>query len=407
MPEMRQLTTAEIDKSLDLSEFAFQYKLSPAERESKRARTKAEHVWGCFEDGHLASKMTILPLESVIQGKTFAMGGIASVATWPEYRHNGFVKRLLTHGLRVMKEAGQTISYLVPFSFAYYRKYGWEYITDYKKYTINVHQLPRHLATSGTIVRKSKADYSILKPIYDAYALRYNGMLKRSDDWWQHNVLRGEKTIAVYFDVTQKPRGYMLYTVKNEEMAIDELIALDEDARRGLWQFISHHDSMVMKVCLEAASDDLLPFWLPEPRIKQEVVPHFMGRIVDVAAFIAQYPFNAIGKVSNLTLNVDDPCAPWNDAVFSIAIDECGKAHVVRVTGQEEGNPKENNALDGAKSERDAQLHTSIQALTALLLGDRRADDLYETGRLHGDAEAVQCLAQLVPHKTSYCMDSY
>ncbi|TKH33755.1 GNAT family N-acetyltransferase, partial [Paenibacillus polymyxa] len=38
----------------------------------------------------------------------------------------GMVSRLLTHALEEMKTAGQSLSFLHPFSFAFYRKFGWE-----------------------------------------------------------------------------------------------------------------------------------------------------------------------------------------------------------------------------------------------------------------------------------------
>ncbi len=52
------------------------------------------------------------------------MGGVAGVATYPEYRRSGYVKELLQHSLQTMKKDGYTVSMLHPFAVSFYRKYG-------------------------------------------------------------------------------------------------------------------------------------------------------------------------------------------------------------------------------------------------------------------------------------------
>src|SRR4051812_5295884 len=99
-----------------LSEFAFQFKLPPERKESHRLTFRPEENWGAFDErGMLLSGLMLLPLETWIQGKKLAMGGIAGVATWPEARRQGCVSKLLVHSLNTMREAGQTISMLAPF----------------------------------------------------------------------------------------------------------------------------------------------------------------------------------------------------------------------------------------------------------------------------------------------------
>lgn len=72
-----------------------------------------------MEDGEVAAKAHLIPFEIYLEGEPLRMGGIGSVATYPEYRRQGYVKGLLTHLLAVMKEEGQTVSMLHPFSVSF------------------------------------------------------------------------------------------------------------------------------------------------------------------------------------------------------------------------------------------------------------------------------------------------
>ncbi len=80
---------------------------------------------------------------------------------------------------------------------------------------------------------------------------------------------------------------------------------------------------MIDKLIVNAPSDDRLPFLLDNPRVKQELVPYFMARIVDAASFLEKYPF-ASGTESTLLLDVSDAHAEWNNRMFEVKIDESG-----------------------------------------------------------------------------------
>ena len=245
--ELRQLRHEEFKDSMDLSFFAFQFQLEEQQLIDWEKGFKPEQTWAFFEEGSLAAKMSILPLNTYIGGKAFAMGGIAGVATWPEYRRQGLVAKLLEHGLRLMKTNGQSISFLHPFAFEFYRKYGWETFVEHKKYIIETSHLPKRKSYPGTMKRIGK-DWEILDRLYQAYAMKYNGTLVRSQDWWKHNILQGkESQTAVYYDEQKQAQGYLIYHVKDQEMTIHEMVYLNEMAADALWSFIGNHDSMILR----------------------------------------------------------------------------------------------------------------------------------------------------------------
>ncbi|WP_338147597.1 GNAT family N-acetyltransferase, partial [Lysinibacillus fusiformis] len=57
------------------------------------------------------------------------------VATYPEYRQQGIIKRLMIEALQKMRDNGQTISVLAPFFVSFYRHFGWELFFEKLHYT--------------------------------------------------------------------------------------------------------------------------------------------------------------------------------------------------------------------------------------------------------------------------------
>nr|WP_154896985.1 GNAT family N-acetyltransferase [Paenibacillus xylanexedens] len=390
--EIRKLTAEDFESSIALSQYAFQYVLSEERKERQRLRFASQDIWGVYEEAELGAKLHIIPFQTYIHGRAFEMGGIAGVATWPEYRRKGWVAGLLNHALEEMNRNKQSISFLHPFSFAFYRKYGWETYIEFKKYKVPTAHLPAKKTTPGTI-RRGDPGLAILKEVYSAYAERYNGTLVRDDSWWENSVLTdGTSQKAVYLDGAGQAQGYLLYEVKERKFAIDEIVYLNEEARQALWTFIANHDSMIEEVTLQAPASDTLAFQLDNPRIQQEIVPYFMARIVSVEQFISQYPFASQDSPVQINLQVEDAHAPWNEGVWQLNVAMNGTASIWKTSEA---------VLE------DQTLKVSIQALTAMLMGYRRPSEMAQIGRIHGPAEVIHALEKAIPERETYLLDFF
>lgn len=389
--EIRQLHPEEFDDSMNLSEYAFQYKLPSEKRAKAKERFKPERVWGAFEEGNLEAKLTLLPLQVYIQGRVVPMGGIAGVATWPENRRQGHVAKLLTHTLETMNKAGQTLSFLHPFLIPFYRKFGFEIYCEYKKYTIPVAKFPKKTDIEGK-VRRNVEDIEILDHLYNKFAMRYNGTLKRDNDWWKNSVLDDEGQNAVFYSALGVPEGYVLYRVENRELVIDEFIYMNEQARQGLWTFLANHDSMVTGAKLKLVpSDDILPFLLPDPRIEQENYPYFMGRIVNAKALIESYTFREHSSGKKQVIRIEDKYAPWNHGLWEWSISTEGAGTFTQ--------------LDEERTEAD--LSCDIGTLTALMLGYKRPAEMARYGRLTGKQAALDWLEEIIPQAQTALFDYF
>ena len=388
---IRRLTEHEIDESIKLSSFAFQYRVSPEDMERRRKMQQPDRIWGYFVDGRLAAKAAVLPLRIWLNGRSVPMGGVAGVATWPEYRRQGLVRQLLQHVLGEMRNEGVSVSFLHPFSIPFYRKYGWEVTAD-----AAVLELPPAkcggFAMQGNMRRIDRPleELPLLRDLYGRYAARFNTMLDRDASWWEQRVLIDDRLCYCYENASGEPQGFMLFTLRERLMHITEWICLTREAREGMLHFIANHDSMADKVQLKVSANDRLPFLLSDPRFTQTRTPHCMGRIVDVQAFVNNYAFRP-GDPTRLRLRIADEAAPWNDGDFLLTIDEDG-------TGK----------LEPAATGIDApKLACHIRALSAVLLGDQRPVPLYEDGLYTGDAAAAEAFEARIPSTPTNLIDFF
>lgn len=423
MDGIKQISKQDALDAIALSSFAFQLDWSEEYIAKRAAELVPDEHWGYYEKGELAAKLRIIPLSSLFYGRAFKMGGIASVATWPQYRRKGMVAKLLTHALKVMKDNGQTVSMLHPFSYAFYRKYGWEMNTEYKRYTLGSHLLRPISDEGGTMERlkNPKEEWPLLNELYMKHAVQYNGMLYRDEAGWKHVVADEKRMAYVFYNEEKKLEGYLIYHIESQELRVKEIIFISEAARRKMWNFLCSHDSMVGKVTIVVARDDQLPFLLHEPTIQQEIVPYSMARIVDVKGFMEQVPFlpSSFGEereVRKFTISIKDKQADWNDGVFEVVIDEAGKATVRKVSGESDvdsecgaqGGNRDRVNEDGKADVSDvSDVSCDIQTFSAIMTGYQRPLDAYRYNRLFGDRQKIKLWDDALSQRHVHLLDFF
>ena len=157
-----------------------------------------------------------------------------------------------------------------------------------------------------------------VEKLYEAFAERFSCMLVREKNWWFQAVY-DDLTLAIYYDENKKAAGYMLYKIENYKMTVEEFVSLHNEARNGLWNFICQHDSMIKELEMTVSENEQLLYTLQEPRVKTEIKPYFMGRIVDVEQFLKQYELNWNNVQQEVILHITDSFAPWNNVSVRLA----------------------------------------------------------------------------------------
>lgn len=370
----------------ELSELGWQ------EKEIIRAKyptmEKAD-VIGWFDRENLISQVAVYPMKVRVFSQTYDMGGLTGVGTYPEYSNQGLMHKLLEQALRNMRQRGQFISYLYPYSVPYYRRKGWEIISDKISYEIQDYQLPKNRQVSGD-VRRVDIDSEDLKRAYESFAMHTHGAVLRDELAWNEYWLWDSDDImaAIYYNEDDIPDGYVIYWIADDVFRVKDMIFNNEQARTGLWNFIAAHFSMIDKVVGDTYTDEPLAFLLEDAGIKEVISPYYMARIVDFPEFISRYPFKPHSQDREWRFYLSDPVMDCNQGAFRLRISRDGRGEAEKIHG------RCGDSID-------------IQTMTTMLMGYKRPDYLARIGRLRAEEETIDMLEDSIEQQTPYVSDYF
>ncbi|MDD2646307.1 MAG: GNAT family N-acetyltransferase [Bacteroides sp.] len=388
-----------IDQFNELLRYVFQVTNSELEEsgyedgeiiKAKRPILQNAEVFGWFNKDQLVSQICIYPCQVNIHGKIFQMGGITGVGTYPEYTNMGLMSDLIRRSLEKMKESQQLVSYLYPYSIPYYRRKGWEIMSDHITFKIKDTQIPDYNKIKGFVEREDVDHPDVLK-VYDQFAHSNHGALVRSqlewEEYWRWDN-EEERIAAIYYNMKGEPTGYLFYWISDDIFHIMDMVYLNQEARKGLWNFVKAHDSMIDEVQGHIYKNETLAFLLDDSQITETIEPYFMARIVDVEDFLLEYPFRELETIKPFHFVISDPLAKWNEGIFSIHANKKGK---VQVSREKIGKP----------------VTIDIQTLTCMLLSYRRPYYLHKIERLKTDSETLGYLQRIIPNEQPYFGDYF
>lgn len=396
--KLRRVTLEDIDQYNELLRYVFQvtgdeitdsgYEDENEIIRAKRPILKYANVFGWFNDAELVSQIAVYPCEVNIHGTIYLMGGVTGVGTYPEYAGRGLMRELISSALKSMREEGQYISYLYPYSIPLYRRKGWEIISDTMTYTLKDTQLPQIVPVTGYVERLDIDEPDVLA-VYDQFARATHGAMIRGDlqwaEYWRWEN-EEERTAAVYYDEHDAPIGVCFYWLENEVFHIKEMVYLNQEARVGLWNFITAHFSMIDTVEGKNFSGEPIAFGLEDSDIVETIQPYYMARIVDVKEFLMRYPFIE-AQQKPITLEILDPVAPWNQGIHTLSF--------------------LNGNLSISDQPCDHHVLMDIGTLTTLMMGYRSVTQLARAGRIKGSRDALRILKAYAIHEKAYFSDYF
>lgn len=394
---IRPVEEKDVDQFNELLSYVFQITESDIEEsgyESKREMIKSKRpilelskVFGWFNGDQLVSQIAVYPCEVNIHGTLYKMGGVTGVGTYPEYAGHGLMKDLIKLALETMRADQQWISYLYPYNVPYYRRKGWEMMSDKLTFKIRDTQLPKTVEVPGIVERKEVDDPDVFT-VYNQFSRENHGALQRTafhwEEYWRYEN-EESRTAAVYYNKSGHPTGVLFYWVAEEVFHVKEMFYLNQEARNGLWNFISAHFSMVYWVKGDIYKNEPLAFLLEDSQIKETIEPYYMARIVDVTEFLKKFPFKAFDQPFHFV--VSDPVAEWNNGIFGL---NYAKGEVI-VSNDPIGKV----------------VQLDIQTLTCVLMNYRRPAYLARIERLHTDSDTLQLLETIIPDMEAYFGDYF
>ncbi|MEG1277030.1 MAG: GNAT family N-acetyltransferase [Cellulosilyticaceae bacterium] len=357
--------------------------------QAKRPVLQKADVLGWFDKEKLVSQLAVYPMKVNIHGEIYEMGGVTGVATYPEYSNYGLMHELMKQSLKDMRARKQTVSYLFPYSIPYYRRKGWEIISDIMTFTIKDTQLPKLIEVPG-MVERVNLDHKDLRETHNRFTARRHGTLIRDElaweEYWRWEV--EEIIAAIYYDEAHIPQGYITYWITEDIFHMKEMVYLNEEARKGIWNYVSAHFSMITDVKGATHTNESLAFLLEDSEIEEMIRPFFMARIVDVEEFIKKFPFTDQLAKNKFTFVVEDSLLEWNKGEFAVQWNEAGEVNISReVIGD--------------------TIKLDIRTLTTMLFSYRRPTYLARIGRLNAKPETVKLLEWLIPLEQPYFSDYF
>lgn len=327
-------------------------------------------AFGVWDDEGFQAQVVILGFSSHMGSEVMPMGGIAGVACMPAARGRGYVRAAMVRALEHMREAGQAISTLFPFSFDYYRQLGWEWVGVERRYSVASQALKPAAETEACRPARVN-DRPAIVDAYRRFSRRYRGMLDRDERQW--NKLLDDSpdryTSTYVYEHSGRIEGYLTYSGGSGDCTdLEEFICLKPGARRGLLGLLRRMNMQTRRFAWSAPDDDGLWSDLCHHSTDSRIAPVTQARVVDVAAALGSWKPRA-DAAGAFRVHIADEQAPWNDGVWQ-----------VEFTGE---------GIGVRKTDDEPQIHMDIQAFSQAFFGSPNADALRANERLAVEDETA------------------
>lgn len=347
-------------------------------------------AYGEFDAQQLTSQVTQIPFQVNWGEQLLNANGIGNVSSYPEYRGDGAASRIMMVALQEAYERGDILSYLAPFSYGFYGRFGYAQAFDRLHLSWSAEHFPQGKRRGGTITRMAFDEaQALMDAVYERAPQMKRGGIERENWWWDYYFMMKtpHTQVAIYRDDDHETQGYVMYEFVGETFKIREWDTLTTDALLSTTRFIGSHAGAFSRFEYEAPVSDLneLPVLqlMPEPQYEARVVPYMQARIVNLPAFVQALD---IMLPTEVVFNVTDETAPWNGGRFELRGGE-----LTRVVQSEAP------AITG-----------SIQAFTQWLMGYRSLDNLLLTGDLTtADAKTFSLLQAQLPKQKPVLADYF
>lgn len=319
--ELREITDSELQEAFLLSAQAF----GNGARDDNGGPSRLNNPnrlpvtsYGLWDTGGLQAKVAVIHYNQHFGPDCiFPMGGIGGVACLPASRGRGYAGILLRHALEKMRENGEFVSALFPFSWEFYGRLGWAWVGKKNDYVVPTRVLAADRETDH--VRAATAtDRAAIQECYTVWAGRYRGLMQRDVKLWNRVLDDGEKEYVYTFLYAPdgKVEGYLTFKgLKDKKTPLREFIALTPRAQRALLGLLRRHEMQVEKFAWSAPEDDTLWHQRYHWDIKTHTEPVTMARVVDVKAALEAWKPNA-GAEGKVILRIQDDTAAWNTGTW-------------------------------------------------------------------------------------------
>lgn len=254
------------------------------------------------DDGRRASWGQAFLTKIFVNGAEVNALRVAGVGTAPEYRRLGLVREYMRRVFGFAEETESLVSLLHPFSFSFYRKFGYERAGDHRILEFPIKALDfapffRDMTPCADIALRKD-----LSTVYNRFARTRNLMSPRSAHYSYPFDRKGQKT-CIWYDEMKQPAAYMIYETESRfetnrmvdgRLNVHEMGYADREGLLRLFGFMRMFEGQLDRVrLLNCAMAPEVEFMLRHyAHTSVSVVPDLMARIHDVGGLLSavRYP---------------------------------------------------------------------------------------------------------------------
>ncbi|MCF3960497.1 GNAT family N-acetyltransferase [Streptomyces fuscigenes] len=383
----------------------------PEEVAARLAGTDLRRTWGAFDGGRCVATYRSFSQELTVPGgAVVAADAVSAVTVTPSHRGQGLLRRMITTDLGEARDRGEVVANLVAAEYGIYGRFGFGRASRTARWTIDVPRtgLDRRRWTppeeggrieliDGAELRKEGPEF------HDRWRVLQPGAIDRDERWWRVNTGAEESGTpftepfhAVYRSPEGRVEGLATYTVEGKWndgkqpaniVSVRRLTATSPAVEGALWRFLCSLDWVVEVTAGQRSPDDLLPYYLPDPRAARLVgtADYLWVRVLDTVRALEARTYGVPGT---LVLDVRD------DA------------------GVASGRYVLESTPDGAScapTSRAADLVLGAGALGSLYLGDETPTRLAALGVLTEERPGALARAEALFHtpRRPWCPDMF
>ncbi|MEW2549035.1 GNAT family N-acetyltransferase [Streptomyces sp. NPDC047002] len=298
--------------------------------EARLAQADLTRTQGAFDgDRCVATYRSFRQELTVPGGAAVAVDAVSGVTVTASHRGRGLLKQMITRDLAAARERGEVLADLVAAEHRIYGRFGFGRATRTASWTIDVPRTgldPRRWAPHEEGARIDLVDGAEVRKLGPAFHDRWRvlqpGAIDLDERWWRVSTgaepsdgdRRPEAFHAVYRSAAGVIEGQATYTVDGKwsdakqpanSVTVGRLSATSAAVERALWRFLCSLDWVVEVRTGRRAPDDLMPYYLPDPRAArvQGVADFLWVRILDTARALEARTYGVPGA---LVLDVRD-----------------------------------------------------------------------------------------------------
>ena len=356
-----------------------------------------ERIWGAFDDnGKMCSSMHVHDFTIRYDGHDVGMGGVGGVATLPECRKGGYIRKIFESCLPEMLESGKVFSFLYPFSFKFYRKFGYEICYTPNKVRVPVSFFQSYPYPDNIELFIPGGHTRDFAEVYETFSRGLNLACARDEAAWER-MLEKDPFITRHYaylhkDENGNPDAYLMFKTDEghgddgNSINVKELAWATPGALHAMFGFIGGLSPQFESFRWNAPRNVNLFSLFPESyEINAQLPANGMNRVVNVQK---AFELMKAPKINgSAVIGVNDAFLPQNTGVYALEWENGVMRRVKR-------------------ADKPADLEIDVETLAQLTTGWLNMDEArYKRGvAVHGNDSVLN---DLFVHKNLYIMEHF